>query len=445
MQYSYMISEKYVKGWTLKHAIREVISNALDACEGTDSVPVVEWDAGKATIYNAGVMLEKKHMLIGESDKTQDQIGQFGEGMKLAALVFVREGRMFTVHSGCDFYMFLLTHSQDFGCNTLAVDVDRTDNHLAGTRVEIECTESEIREAQALFSAWSSDTVLHTTSNGSKIVEQAGKISIMGVHVTDLPEALFGYDLHDKELLNRDRTIIDHDKVRDAISQMFYSIRDEDLIKAYLKALKANKDSFEGGMCPYLNSEWKKALHEVFGEKLCVISDKPADNSRAQYLGFAVLDLGHAFNRAMTYYCGVPHAKDVGCEDVTTTVPIKDLTADERKVYNAAIRLTKKVYAYNPLKRWDGTENVDIPVHVTEELKDGTLAQSTRAEMWLNRNILNDLAITTEAILHETVHQRTGYRDCTIQFQQALDTLIRRLVYLLLTPKWQGQTDSVGI
>ncbi|MFE7528089.1 hypothetical protein ACFU7Y_20575 [Kitasatospora sp. NPDC057542] len=81
------ISPDYVKKWTTPRAIVELIANALDE----DSKAAVFWADGLLTIEDQGPGITQDAFVLGASNKTSQQIGQFGEGKKLAALVLARD------------------------------------------------------------------------------------------------------------------------------------------------------------------------------------------------------------------------------------------------------------------------------------------------------------------------------------------------------------------
>ena len=84
-----MISKQYVPEWTVKDALRELLQNSLDA-------GLIAYTATHIT--NQGT-LELKHLLLGCTAKAGDdtKLGQFGEGLKIALLVLLRNGITATI------------------------------------------------------------------------------------------------------------------------------------------------------------------------------------------------------------------------------------------------------------------------------------------------------------------------------------------------------------
>jgi len=450
MNYNYMLTEKYVHNWTILEAIRELIANALDACEGTDFTPEIQWNDGKGRITNEGVKLLRKHMLLGESDKSDNQIGQWGEGLKLAALVMVREHRMITVHSGNDFYMFMLDHSTEFDANILAVDIDTTEQYMDGTVIEFECSESEIADARDLFLKFKSVPVISEATAGS-ILDAAGEIYVMGVKVMTLEDALFGYDIRTKQCVNRDRSLISRDRINQEVRDLIGMQRTKDVITKIIKALRESPDDpFESTLMPYFsyNTVWIECLEQIYhidSSKLCLASHI-ADNhdTRARYLGYKVVDLGSRFNRALECYCHLPYSHTVKPESIDRVVPEKELTTTEKRVLNRAKKMVKKINSgllRTISKTEEGVKFIDTPVLVTEDLARN-IAQCGREHgvqtIWINRNLLRPerLGMLVQALIHEGCHLHTGAKDCTQEFQQELDYLMTfAIINLGLTAK----------
>ena len=96
----YPITANYMSHWTVRQATRELLQNAIDSGEY-----IIQDDANGTTITNRlykPVTLDEL-TLLGETDKHDNSsIGRFGEGFKLAMLVFAREraGTSVTVRIG---------------------------------------------------------------------------------------------------------------------------------------------------------------------------------------------------------------------------------------------------------------------------------------------------------------------------------------------------------
>ena len=83
------ITKNYVSNWTIFDAIRELIQNGLDG-EGAFSI-TYSLEEEKLTLQSKNTKLEPKKLLLGCSEKADGSIGKFGEGLKLALVVLLRE------------------------------------------------------------------------------------------------------------------------------------------------------------------------------------------------------------------------------------------------------------------------------------------------------------------------------------------------------------------
>lgn len=160
VKHPYLMSDKYCEHWTIQMALRELIANAIDATDYTDiSITWTEStgnEKGTGCIANSKAILSKRHLLLGESDKKQEQIGQFGEGLKLAALVLARNDRAIWVESGPYKYTFTIGENEEFGCKTMFVEVSDSPVFTDGTKVYFTCGKRELGSAKMLFRVFNS-------------------------------------------------------------------------------------------------------------------------------------------------------------------------------------------------------------------------------------------------------------------------------------------------
>ncbi|MFJ6775030.1 hypothetical protein ACIQOV_29400 [Kitasatospora sp. NPDC091257] len=239
------ISPEYVKGWTSPRAIVELIANALDE----DSNATVRWADGLLTIEDNGPGIAQDAFLLGASKKTANQIGQFGEGKKLAALVLARDPDVGDVWFETVGYAFTPTienrslldgivPTRDGQASATLVytlyPLDRT----AGTKITIQCAQELADEAIA--------RVLYLTEPGytpparkARILFGGvpGRIYIGGILVTHDPRLSTSYDLPlalAKGDQNRDRTFIDGRALEWHLKEALASCAEPDVIEHFV-------------------------------------------------------------------------------------------------------------------------------------------------------------------------------------------------------------------
>ena len=96
--------EKVLENWTVAHAIREIIANALDEqiLTGTEDIRIYRDTAGKWHIRDYGRGIRYQHLTQNENEEKQTHpnlIGKFGVGLKDALATFDRNGIGVTIDS----------------------------------------------------------------------------------------------------------------------------------------------------------------------------------------------------------------------------------------------------------------------------------------------------------------------------------------------------------
>ena len=142
----YPISIDYCSNWSIRDALREFIANALD----TDTEIRVEYKDGKGRIVDSGDGIRLKHFIFGISEKNKEDIGQFGEGLKVASLVLARNGREVEIQTKGYTYYPTIEHSDEFDTDLL--QLYQENQRKMGTVISFECTEEELAKTKELFS-----------------------------------------------------------------------------------------------------------------------------------------------------------------------------------------------------------------------------------------------------------------------------------------------------
>ncbi|UKZ02642.1 ATP-binding protein (plasmid) [Streptomyces viridifaciens] len=214
------ISPEYVRAWSTPRAIVELIANALDE----DRKATVRWENGVLTIEDGGPGIAQDAFLLGASKKTASQIGQFGEGKKLASLVLARDpdiGEIWFETVGYAFTPTIENHSpldgivpsRDGSSPATLVYTFYPFDRAVGTKITIQCAQEIADDAIA--------RVLYLTQPGYTPPNRTpsimldgdpGRIYIGGILVTRDSRLCASYDLplaSAKGDQNRDRTFID--------------------------------------------------------------------------------------------------------------------------------------------------------------------------------------------------------------------------------------------
>ncbi len=84
---NYGISRKYLSHWGINEALREIMQNFMDAGEYK-----VSYGKDDICISNSFVPKNLEFLALGNSAKEAGSRGKYGEGLKMALLIFAREG-----------------------------------------------------------------------------------------------------------------------------------------------------------------------------------------------------------------------------------------------------------------------------------------------------------------------------------------------------------------
>ena len=104
MKFQYPITAYYVRSWSIRDALRELISNGLDGQTVSGERFEARHDPKKDILYltNFNTIVDAKALYFGGTSKIDDRrlIGQYGEGLKLAMLVCARAGVKLVIRNG---------------------------------------------------------------------------------------------------------------------------------------------------------------------------------------------------------------------------------------------------------------------------------------------------------------------------------------------------------
>ncbi|MDQ3962683.1 MAG: ATP-binding protein, partial [Actinomycetota bacterium] len=212
--------EEVLENWEVPHAIREVISNALDerALTDTKDIEIFADARGDWHVRDFGRGLRIDHFTQNESPEKlaaeTGVIGKFGVGLKDALATFHRRGVDVTVVSPHGTFTLTRAAKANFeGISTLHVAFDDAPNDVEGTDFILSgVTDRQMEKAKALFLAFNDEEMLDSTRYGDVLVRNAdaAKVYINGVFAAEEPNFLFSYNVTHltdamRKRLNRER------------------------------------------------------------------------------------------------------------------------------------------------------------------------------------------------------------------------------------------------
>ena len=236
--------ERVLESWTVAHAIREVISNALDeaALTGTQEPTIENQGDGRWTIRDYGRGLRYDHLTQNENREKlanpEKVIGKFGVGLKDALATFDR--RRIGVRIRSKFGDVTTAKQKKHGfadVKTLHAVIDSpSEPRMVGTQVELTgVRDADIEEAKGLFRHYAGDEVLEQTEYGFVLAREGrapGRIYVNGLRVAQESNYLFSYDITSptkalRAALNRERSNVGRTAYTDRVKSILLAATSE--------------------------------------------------------------------------------------------------------------------------------------------------------------------------------------------------------------------------
>jgi hypothetical protein len=234
----YPISGNYCRTWTVVEALRELIANAIDSLAEVE----ISFKKDILTITDKGEGFSTRSLVIGESEhgKSDQQIGQFGEGLKIAMLVLAKKKNTWRLSSTQFGIPEIRMRDNGLGVETLEVGISQSPEFTQkkGTTVVVGCEAGEAAQALKMFLAIRSKGRWRGNTFHVRLAAQEGygehgidldsyhppsseKPPENGIFVNGLwttsSDTLFSYNMRNqqaKDSMNRDRTRMGATEVR---------------------------------------------------------------------------------------------------------------------------------------------------------------------------------------------------------------------------------------
>lgn len=402
------ISVNNLKNWGELEAVKEFLQNAVYAKTILGDEVEIEHDGTMAIIHNTPSGFTKGKLLIGESEQSDvaGAPGQYGEGMKAAMAVARRAGLECLVSTnGFRVKPEIEPSSLDESVEALVFYIEDTDDN-SGTTFMIQCSDKVFEEAKTAFAVLNGvDEEL--VKENSVLSDEGGSIYVNGVLVYKYP-SVFNYNFTSAELMNRDRSTVDINKVRGYVSGVMKHMT-SGMIKAILEAGMKDDTILEAQCSPQNDQAWKVAVAHTYGSKLAIHSNTEAD-TQAKYRGFKIISPPNMWESYFIYTLGIPYSSDIAKQAKAASKTHRKPSPDESANLGWAKRLIKLYYADY------GTVKVSADLHDEYGNKCYGLYDRKTGVTWLEKAILTDKQETFKTLLHETVHRETGASDNTVEF-----------------------------
>ncbi len=247
--------ERVLEHWTLAHAIREIIANALDEQALTDTrEPAIYRDNQERWhIRDWGRGLNYQHLTQNENKEKlrnpRKVIGKFGVGLKDALATFHRhEVEVTLVSIGSEITLIQANKHGFADISTLHASIDDSASGIdSGTDVILAgVSDEDIETAKSYFLCYSQDRVLEETSVGTVLqrTDNGARIYVNGLRVAEEPDFLFSYNITStsaalRKALNRERTNVGRTAYTDLIKNILRACQSPEVADLLTRDLAA--------------------------------------------------------------------------------------------------------------------------------------------------------------------------------------------------------------
>jgi hypothetical protein len=248
--------QRVLEDWTVPHAVREIIANALDEAALTGTAePSISVDAdGVRHVRDFGRGLSYHHLTQNENPEKlanpEKVIGKFGVGLKDAIATLERRKVRVTITSA--HAQFTVERAAKHGfkdIKTLHVRVAPSpEPQMIGTDVALQgLSDQQVAEAKGFFLQYSGEKTLESTSVGD-VVEGQGRIYVNGLLVAHEERFLFSYNVRAltkrlRSALNRERANVGRSAYSDRVQAILIACRSQ----AVAEPLAADLARFDKG------------------------------------------------------------------------------------------------------------------------------------------------------------------------------------------------------
>lgn len=451
--------EKVLDSWEPKHAVREIIANALDEQKLTGTKDIDIFKEGKKWhIRDYGRGLEYKHFTQNENKEKLEAtnlIGKFGVGLKDALGVFNRKGIKIEINSKYAHISLAMKSKTGFNIETLHARFEEPiDKNFVGTDFIIENIDDDsINAAKSMFLVFNSEELLEETKYGAvyKHNSDNSSIYINGVQVATEENFMFSYNITNinaqiKKALNRERTNVGRTAYSDTIKNILTQCVSDTVLLSLVQDLEnvmrgTNKD--ETGWVDVstyavriLNDKGDTVFLTPLQRSQMTNQEVEILNGSGKNIVLVTDNVFDKFDDDITTYKDV--YKDYSESFEYEFVPIEKLNASEVKIYNEVNN-----FVLNFLKKYRYNTNVKIQISKSIRIDSAGFKTEgicdSRYGIIIKRDMLKDKQKYAGTLLHEFVHFFSNCPDNSREFENELTDIIGLLSSEILDMNIEGK------
>lgn len=452
--------EKVLENWTVAHAIREIIANALDEqiLTGTEDIRIHRDTAGKWHIRDYGRGIRYQHLTQNENEEKQvhpNLIGKFGVGLKDALATFDRNGIGVTIDSKHGHITIGQSIKYGFSdITTLHAYIDKPlDKNLVGTDFCLSgCTDMDIHNAKKLFLRFTDIEKLETTEYGEILDKRGlvGEIFINGIKVAEEPNFLFSYNITSmnatlRKALNRERTNVGRTAYSDRIRAILLSAESEAVLSVFTDNLTQMSNGKQADEMKWVDVQAHAVRHLSARKETVYVTPEEIQRSSG-----AVLEVIRNSGKQPVFVTEMVKQKvadttDMNGKQIQTIqsvvtqfnnsfqydfVSFDELTRNEKAVFGLHRKLLQET----------GSKVKPEQIKIAQTLRPDFPADSyggvwdTEKELVIiRRDMLCSLSLFCGVLVHELTHADTGFDDIDRGFETALSKWIGHFAWKVLS------------
>jgi len=393
-----------------------------------------------------------ENLLVLHSSKSQDAVGQFGEGLKMLSAACLREKIPVKFRSR-DWIAMPISHKTDIDGNAVERLGYKT---VEGADITGGSATTVYNPSRGLLEIFNSIgdyvlyfnkqiNVLHEGKDGRIITGTDRKaVFVKGFFIADNDSwqfrTLFSYDLQTRDVAP-DRNFVNYDTLKGSIQNLLETNTNPAVIDRILEAAKDGSVEYAEfrnlNLGDHAKELWKQSFEKVFGSRTVLDSEDPPSNYEAEHAGYSIAYLDKKVASTLKK-AGVRTARHIAFENYDTNkVDDHSLTPEEQ----ANLALIPDIDSILGLKS-------PVKIEIYDKIKDSTgrdpgipgFWAGKKGELYLRRSALSDARETIRVYTHERGHNETGSADPADSFRNFFEGINTAFIMRELTERKGGLT-----
>jgi hypothetical protein len=448
--------EKILEHWEPRHAVREIIANALDEqlLSGTPDTEISKDSAGNWQIRDYGRGLSKEHLTQAENPEKPANtrcLGKFGIGLKDALATLNRHGVDVGIESRHGVMKLAIAPKHGFEeIKTLHVFLDPPrDTNFAGTRFTLRrLPDAEVAAARELFLRFSGDHILEENRVGAILArgDGAARIYVNGVRVAEEERFLFGYDIRSltkplRKALNRERTNVGRAAYQDRVKAILLDSKNPEVARKLAEDLRGYAQGSSHDELSWVDIQGHAVRILAASQRTVFLTpdqlaQDPASVDEARAAGIQIVPIPATLAERVRDLRDIAGNPVRGLEqfqiELAKSFQYKfvrpaDLRPKERRIYGRTRAILLLAGGKPPNVR-------EVLISVTMRRDPGSFQEATglwdaaMGRIIVKRSQLANLASYAGTLLHEVAHARSGAPDVSRAFEGELSQLVGKVV-----------------